>query len=148
MVDKSAYMQARRLERRQALIALSGGRCSVIGCGSTHDLEFDHIDPTTKLFVLSGCNLDKSWDIILREHAKCVLYCHECHLHKTREFDEMGGIPVNKNNEPYHHGTARMYSETGCRCDHCKQAKRMYRDKQISYTDHLTLGVLGSSPSA
>jgi len=35
-----------------------GGRC--VRCGATEDLEFDHIDPSTKRFTISG-GLSKAW---------------------------------------------------------------------------------------
>jgi 5-methylcytosine-specific restriction endonuclease McrA len=39
------YIKARRKVRRARLIELLGGQC--VRCGSTDELEFDHIDPET-----------------------------------------------------------------------------------------------------
>ena len=45
-------------------------------------LDFDHLDPTTKLFSLGShgsCSMDK----IINEIAKCVVRCANCHRVKT-----------------------------------------------------------------
>ena len=72
--------RARYKRNRDAAIAHLGGKC--VGCGTTHNLEFDHIDRTqktanlSKLFKLS----DKLWE----EVEKCQLLCKECHTVKSR----------------------------------------------------------------
>lgn len=125
------YMQNRRLQRRTMLLELSGNKCSA--CNSGENLEFNHIDRATKLFVLSGKGLDKKLDDILLEHQKCELLCSECHLDKTRHQYATKQIKVwnDRKDEPYLHGTARNYHEKACRCDDCKYAKKLYREKQI-----------------
>ena len=48
------------------------------------DLEFDHIDPSTKVFgVCAG--LDKAWDVLVEEAAKCQLLCKPRHVAKGAE---------------------------------------------------------------
>ena len=129
------YMQNRRLVRRNKLIKYLGGFCTV--CKSTTNLEFNHIDRSNKLFTLSGSGLDKSWVKILEEVDKCELVCHTCHLGKTREQFKTKQIrPWNdKKHLPFIHGTARSYNEINCRCNDCKKAKRLYRNKQLGYSD-------------
>tara|TARA_B100000287_G_C20230175_1_gene621750 strand:+ start:189 stop:599 length:411 start_codon:yes stop_codon:yes gene_type:complete len=61
---------------------LLGGKCAI--CETTENLEFDHIDPKTKLFnptryVTGG----KPKDLIIEEFKKCQLLCHRCHKNKT-----------------------------------------------------------------
>lgn len=131
--DHRLYVNNRRKTRRQALLDLSNNEC--LKCGSTANLQFDHRDRTQKSFTLSGHPLDKSWETILEEHAKCDLLCAPCHLEKSKLAGDLSQEPVNKNNTPYVHGSPRTYSETGCRCDPCKQSKRLYRAKEIIYTD-------------
>ena len=128
------YMKARRLERRQELLILSGNRCKI--CNSTDSLEFNHIDRSTKLITLSGKGLDGSWETILKELDKCELLCNNCHLEKTREQYKNKEIrPWNSNRHlPYIHGTVRTYSEIACRCDDCKYAKKLYREKLVDYS--------------
>lgn len=127
-------MKARRLERRQELLILSGNRCKI--CNSTDSLEFNHIDRSTKLITLSGKGLDGSWETILKELDKCELLCNNCHLEKTREQYKNKEIrPWNSNRHlPYIHGTVRTYSEIACRCDDCKYAKKLYREKLVDYS--------------
>jgi 5-methylcytosine-specific restriction endonuclease McrA len=100
-------------------------------CPSVEGLEFDHIDKATKLFTLSGAGLDKAWQKILDELAKCQLLCSECHKIKTSIMvDHIGGH--NKILEQdLLHGTARMYTLKGCRCSMCRLAKKRYRNKEI-----------------
>ena len=131
--DMRVYMAERRKRRRQDLIALKGGKCQV--CGSDERLEFDHRDRTTKLFNLSGCYLDRAWDTILTELAKCDLLCFTCHRIKTVTYGETGG-GLNKDLSPLTHGTMRMYDLGSCRCDPCRGAKRDYRHGKVSYSGH------------
>lgn len=87
-------------------------------CESDTDLQFDHRDPTTKLFVLSGKSLDKAWSKILEELEKCDLLCRSCHLIKTVENSESGG----GSNRVTEHGTEAMHRQHGCQCLPCRQA--------------------------
>jgi hypothetical protein len=132
--DMALYMKNRRAKRRQKLIELGGDKCSK--CHSLSNLEFNHIDRSTKLFVLSGKGLDKSWEKILEELDKCELLCNNCHVEKTREQYQNKEIrPWNdKRHLPYIHGTTRSYEEIKCRCDLCKKAKSLYRNKKIDYS--------------
>ena len=125
------YMATRRAQRRQRLIDEFGAQCQE--CGSSSDLEFDHRDPSTKKFNLSGCYLDKAWHLVMEEARKCDLLCHWCHLGKSGLHNNyIGGWNKIENPE---HGTPHMYHAYGCRCTHCKFAKVMYRAKDIGYLD-------------
>lgn len=66
--------------KKNELIQLLGGQC--LKCGSVYNLEFDHIDPTTKLFPISNL-LSHAWDVVLVEVKKCQLLCSDCHKKKT-----------------------------------------------------------------
>jgi hypothetical protein len=123
------YMKERRIKRRALLIKKLGSICSK--CNSVEDLQFDHIDRSTKLFTLSGEGLDKKWETVLDELAKCQLLCSDCHKIKTNIIvDHVGGH--NKISEQdLLHGTARMYTLKGCRCSPCRLAKKKYRNKEI-----------------
>lgn len=110
------YMRERRKSRRIKLIALAGGKC--IECGSVEDLEFDHRDPTTRSFHLSGKALDGKWERILEELDKCDLLCRPHHRIKTNANGEHGG----GHNRIDDHGTEAMYAK-GCKCDPCVLAR-------------------------
>jgi hypothetical protein len=54
-----------------------------VDCGETDPLvlEFDHL--RDKSFALSQGMIDKSWDAILVEIAKCEVVCANCHRRRT-----------------------------------------------------------------
>lgn len=112
--DMAVYMAERRERRRQKLIDLLGGIC--IRCGTTKNLEFDHRDPVTKGFNLSGKALDKPWSEILIEAEKCQLLCHSHHLEKTIENGDI---------EVVEHGGG-VSGKRNCSCVPCKTKKAEY----------------------
>jgi 5-methylcytosine-specific restriction endonuclease McrA len=80
--DKNKYAQRQRhRELIEVLRWVSGGACKL--CGDTKALEFDHIDPATKLFQVTACG--RSPESIVREWEKCMLLCRACHLERTRQ---------------------------------------------------------------
>jgi hypothetical protein len=100
-------MKAHKHRRRTKLIELLGGRC--IRCGTTDDLEFDHIDPSTKRFAICS-DLTRAWSELLEELAKCQLLCRPCHIDKGAE-----------DWPPVAHGLY-MYEYYRCRCEVCRAA--------------------------
>ncbi|HEY5352116.1 MAG TPA: hypothetical protein VIK57_06645 [Streptosporangiaceae bacterium] len=99
------YIKARRKYRRERLIELLGGEC--VRCGATDDLEFDHIDPRTKVFAV-GSDMSWAWSQLVKEALKTQLLCRPCHVAKGKE----------DRPEPAH-GYYR-YWYYGCRCAECK----------------------------
>ena len=78
--NRIRYKNRRAIQVHKAL-RLLGGVC--IGCGTTSDLEFDHLDPSEKKFAVGqklGC---ASWAYIKREVLKCRLLCRDCHAERT-----------------------------------------------------------------
>jgi hypothetical protein len=58
-----------------------------VDCGETDPLvlEFDHRDPSQKLFsVANGANQTWSWEKIEAEIAKCDVRCANCHRRRTK----------------------------------------------------------------
>ena len=79
------YQERERRERKDKLVSLLGGECTVCGykkCIAA--LEFHHRDPAQKAFQLSKEHLLKRWPVVLAEAEKCDLYCANCH----RELEE------------------------------------------------------------
>ena len=76
------YQNARRAALRAELISLLDGKC--VRCGITENLQFDHIDPKTKLFPIAS-GLDKPRVVLLAEVAKCQLLCEPHHIEKNIE---------------------------------------------------------------
>lgn len=104
------YMARRREARRAELRGMLGGRCAV--CGSTEGLEFDHIDHATKSFSI-GMWIDRKWELLLQEVAKCQLLCNAHHIEKTRQERTVphgGGVSGRRN----------------CKCEPCKARKAEY----------------------
>lgn len=83
--EYNAYMSRKILERYHTRRAMAmerlGGKCA--HCGTTENLEFDHIDRDTKSFPIS-----KMWSVaeprFLAELAKCQILCTPCHKAKTK----------------------------------------------------------------
>lgn len=70
-----------RREKKQKLREYLGGKC--VGCGTTHNLHFDHIDRSQKSFSIST-NIEKPYELLLLEVDKCQLLCRNCHITKSR----------------------------------------------------------------
>ena len=109
------YMLARYHRRMAEAKESLGGMC--VFCGSTENLEIDHIDPTTKLFTLGSKLASVSETKYLIEIVKCQLLCHVCHMSKS--ISEAG-------KQRKAHGRYTMYRQ-GCRCDECKKANNDYQ---------------------
>lgn len=69
-----------RKRRKENLINLFGGKCSLCGYNKCNEaLEFHHINPDKKIYGLSsGGNCHKIEDDIA-EAKKCILVCANCH---------------------------------------------------------------------
>ena len=74
------YMRERWARRRASAIQQLGGCCA--RCGVTDNLEFDHIDPSTKSFTIAKGS-SASEVKFQAELEKCQLLCVECHKEKT-----------------------------------------------------------------
>ena len=73
-----------RIKIKRWLVDYLGGKC--IDCGySAHlaALDFDHVDPTTKRFTISGKMNQYNLTNLLLEAKKCVLRCANCHRIRT-----------------------------------------------------------------
>lgn len=122
-MNKNEYLKNYMRERNRARIKeaknILGNECS--SCKSTIDLQFDHIDPKTKLFSL-GTKQSISEHKWKEELKKCQLLCKECH--KLKSIRDAGRIPLTGR-----HGTNACYTKNKCRCDLCKQAHSIVMKK-------------------
>jgi 5-methylcytosine-specific restriction endonuclease McrA len=98
--------------RRDAWIE-ENGPCS--SCGSSEDLQVDHINRSTKSMNPSQIWSRKEEDR-LKELSKCQVLCMECHKLKTKIEMSTAG-----------HGTFTMYRYHRCRCDMCREAGRLQK---------------------
>lgn len=98
------YWKKLYLTKKEQVIRILGGKC--VKCGSTENLEFDHINPIEKNFTITT----RIRQNISEEIKKCQLLCRSCHRDKTGRTT---------------HGKRRMY-QNGCRCEACKGINRSY----------------------
>ena len=109
--DKQREYQRRWLGNRRAEF-FAGKSCVV--CGSSENLELDHIDRSTKVtHKIWGWSKEKQE----AELAKCQVLCYDCHKTKTS----------NENIVVGDHGTRNRW-EKGCRCVECKKANTKSRN--------------------
>lgn len=90
--DMNSYMKRRWETRKAKAVELLGGKCS--RCDSTEDLEFDHIDPLTKIMTVARAS-SRSEDFFWAEVKKCQLLCEGHHLIKSGE-DRLAGVYKNR----------------------------------------------------
>lgn len=76
------YLHRRYHERHDKAIAILGGRCVV--CGSTDDLQIDHVNNSHKSFDIADRLAQYTWSRIVEELKKCQLLCFWCHVDKSR----------------------------------------------------------------
>ena len=67
-------------EKRAHCIEYLGGKCVV--CGTTHNLQFDHIKREEKKYNIAE-KISIKFDNLKEELDKCQLLCAPCHLQKT-----------------------------------------------------------------
>lgn len=90
--QRRVYQAQYRQKRRDTAIKLLGGACVV--CGTTENLEINHIDPTTKSFTLSRWDGKASdyWE----EVKKCNLLCKAHHDEETAR-QKLSGLIDSRN---------------------------------------------------
>lgn len=57
-------------------------------CGSTVNLEFDHVDSKDKSFAISR-NMSYNFSEIQNEINKCQLLCRQCHIKKSKRENDI-----------------------------------------------------------
>jgi 5-methylcytosine-specific restriction endonuclease McrA len=111
------YHLDRYHSRRREAIEKLGGKC--VECDSVEQLEFDHIDPSTKEFCI-GTLWGVARDRFDKEIEKCQLLCKPCHTEKTFVNRDGGKGFVE-------HGTYSGYRWLKCRCEPCRNAEYKQR---------------------
>jgi 5-methylcytosine-specific restriction endonuclease McrA len=111
------YQREWRAARRAAFFADK----SCVRCGSTEQLELDHIDPSTKDATLKALHTAAFWSWSMKrieaEIAKCQVLCRDCHEKKT--MTDMG-----------HTGHSRRGYAKGCRCTVCVESNRGHQRRR------------------
>jgi len=98
----------REWTRRRRALWFYGKICA--SCGSSANLELDHIDPSVKV-----THRIWSWAPLrfAQEIAKCQVLCSACHREKTRAAASTRALAPC--------GT-RAHYRSGCRCSQCRSA--------------------------
>lgn len=116
MINKE-YIREYRKKRKLEALTLLGGCC--INCGTTSNLEFDHIDPLTKINIISNMYTAK-YELFIAEVHKCQLLCHDCHIEKS---NNNGDYLLHR--IKWQHGKSG-YNNQKCRCKICKDAYKEF----------------------
>lgn len=109
-IDKARYR-----EHKNAVVSSLGGKCAK--CGSTKNLEVDHIVPQKKKFEILASMRPIDSKGMCKELKKCQLLCKKCHINKT--ITERGQTSARGR-----HGTISTYRY--CRCKECTKAHSDY----------------------
>lgn len=112
-MDMNQYMKDRWQKRREKAIEYLGGKCVV--CGTTTALEFDHIDPKTKIITIaraSSFSEERFWE----EVNKCQLLCYTHHKQKTNT------------EQTVDHGEG-LTGKRNCRCELCGPLKNKWQQQ-------------------
>ena len=80
--------------KKQKLLDQFGSCCNA--CGSTENLQFDHLDKHTKKGNVTTILYTRGFDEAVEEEKKCQLLCAECHRIKTT---------IHHDNQSLLHGT-------------------------------------------
>jgi hypothetical protein len=91
--QRRLYFKERKQNNKKYLIDMLGGKC--VGCGTTKNLQFDHIDRTKKSFCI-GKRLASNLEKLIEEANKCQLLCENCHQHKTLVNHDCNNLAVGK----------------------------------------------------
>ena len=113
------YNLKRYHERRNEFLEMLGGMC--VECGTTENLEFDHIDPSTKTMNM-GRMLNVSKQRALEELKLCQLLCKEHHIEKGHLNGDQKQVP---------HGGGKT-GKKSCYCDLCAPLNRAYARERRS----------------
>ena len=75
------YQRSWMVERKRRALNYLVNQC--VYCGTTKNLEIDHVEPTSKTCPIAGL-LSHKWETVVAELDKCQVVCHDCHVRKTK----------------------------------------------------------------
>ena len=108
-----------------AQYAKNNGQDKCVKCGTTDKLEWDHIDPSTKSFVITQ-RYHWTTERLENELKKCQRLCRPCHIAKTAK--------ENKDNPECRRSTGRpKISDKKWVCKNCGNTERSYNSQGNGY---------------
>ena len=108
--NRSNYDALRYQRRKTELLDILVTTC--VQCGSDSNIEFDHIDPSTKEFSVM-LRWTSPLSVLLPEIEKCQPLCATCHKEKS---SRDGSVD---------HGSGRS-GKRNCKCGPCRLKKNAY----------------------
>ena len=126
-------------KRRQDWIDSQGGHC--VKCGSTDELEVDHIYQEEKSREVSSLWVLKE-STRMDELKKCQVLCHDCHLEKTVA-----------EKDPMRHGTWYSAYFKKCKCEDCLayveayNVQRREKRSKTHYSKHTSMAKQANAAS-
>jgi hypothetical protein len=115
-------------EKRDKALEILGNKCNT--CGSTDNLEIDHID-----WRLKTLDMARQWcsDLYFEELKKCQLLCNSCHIAKSKIDKEERAEELELS---FTHGTLYGATKKNCKCDACinllEEHNKLRREKRFS----------------
>ena len=115
MTKSAEYVATWRAKTKAWALAYLGGSC--VSCGTDERLDFDHVDPRTKVSEISVA-IAACWSRqrLLVELDKCQLLCRPCHIDKSA---------ANLDGRIVAHGGGAS-GKKNCKCIPCKTRKAAY----------------------
>lgn len=112
------YMLNRYHKRRNEWLRKLGGKCAM--CSATDVLEFDHVIAASKEHNIGKILASGSNKLVAYEMAKCQLLCHDCHVEKSQNSNDVRVVP---------HGGG-VSGKRNCSCDLCRSKKNEYANNR------------------
>lgn len=120
---KKEYHAEYYRKRMDEYLTVLGNKC--VKCGSTSNLQIDHIDPKDKELNPSSLWSSKdNQDAITTELSKCQCLCKACHMQKTKDDWKQGNIY----HVPPTHGSVYSWMKLRCKCAACTEAKNTWNN--------------------
>lgn len=114
--QRTLWMKKRYHRKMAEFREYLGNKCAQ--CRQANGLEFDHIDPSAKLFTIGQC-WDYTWDKMKTELDKCQLLCKTCHREKSIAASQIS------------HGYPRRANRS-CTCPNCRaRANKLKREHRV-----------------
>jgi hypothetical protein len=110
------YDRERYRKRLDKCIEYLGGKCAV--CGSTENLQFDHIDPKTKSFTIAT-KWKLPFEKLKPELGLCQLLCWPHHIEKTMREGSSGVIRTH---------TSTWCAQSGCQLVECVERYDQWKE--------------------